>query len=167
MRVLRSSSEEEVAEAFRSAELAGRFMDEIIAGRRGWRIGWLDGLPEAFDWQYVALAPDEVLDILYIDWDWWVKVSAGTRSPRETARRLRAGLIPGGNVEWHRPIAEQLASDDNPPPPLIAVVAPGGPLVLVEGHVRLTAFALFPEYLPDELDVLLGVGDCAHEWWAY
>ena len=28
--------------------------------------------------------------------------------------------------------------------------------VLLEGHVRMTAYALYPEYLPSELEVYLG-----------
>jgi hypothetical protein len=38
------------------------------------------------------------------------------------------------------------------------------PLVLVEGHARLTAYALFPERLPDELEILLGVSPAMAGW---
>jgi len=36
--------------------------------------------------------------------------------------------------------------------------------VLVEGGVRLTAYALFPDYLPDELEILLGISDEMPSW---
>jgi hypothetical protein len=43
------------------------------------------------------------------------------------------------------------------PPELILVGRPGGhDLVVLEGHVRLTALVLAVEYLPAELMVLLG-----------
>jgi hypothetical protein len=162
---LRRSYESEVAETFRRAELASpRFRDEILAGRRGWRIGGLfDGLPDDLDWHRVGLAPEEVLAIRYIDWDWWLRVSDGTRSPREAARRIQARLAGGVEAEGLRPIAARLASDD-PPPELIAVATPESPLVLVEGHVRLTSYALYPEYLPPRLEILLGISERAHEW---
>ena len=167
MRVLRPSSEEEVAEVFHTAELQGRFREQVAARTRGWRTGGLfHGLPDDLGWNLVALTPEEVLDVLYINWDWWVRITEGTRSPRDAARRLRAGLVPGGDVEWHRPIAGRLASSD-PPPPLIAVAAPGGPIVVVEGHVRLTAYALFPQYLPEELEVFLGTSERVPEWVEY
>jgi hypothetical protein len=168
MRVVRPSSEAEAAETFRRGELASpRFREDILAGRRGWRIGGLfHGFPEELDWHRVALAPEDVLSILYIDWDWWLRISAGTRSPVEAARRIRAGLVPGADVEADRRIAARLRSDD-PPPELIAVRAPDGPLVLIEGHVRLTAYALFPEYLPAELEVLLGVSEGVAGWSEY
>lgn len=168
MRIVGPSSEQEAAETFLRAELASpRFREDVLAGRRGWRQGGLfDGFPEDLVWQRVALAPDEVLSILYIDWDWWLRISGGTRSPVEAARRIRAGLVPGGDPEADRLIAARLASDD-PPPELIAVRTPDGPLVLLEGHVRLTAYAVWPEYLPAELEVLLGTSEGVAGWSEY
>ena len=168
MEFLRRSDENEAAETFRQAELASpRFREEILAGRRGWRIGGLfDGLPDDLDWHRVGLAPDEVLAMRYIDWDWWLAVSDGTRSPRQAAERIRAGLAGGVDAESLRPIAARLASED-PPPELIAVAKPEDPLVLLEGHVRLTSYALYPEYLPPRLEILLGLSERAEEWSCY
>ena len=54
------------------------------------------------------------------------------------------------------------------PPELIAVTTPAhAPLVLVEGHVRLTACALFPEYLPPVTEILLGISEEMTRWWAF
>jgi hypothetical protein len=36
--------------------------------------------------------------------------------------------------------------------------------VAVEGHVRLTAYALFPEYLPEELPAYLGTSEAIVDW---
>ena len=168
MELLRRVPEEEVAETYVRAELESeRFRDQILAGTRGWRIGGLfDGFPDELEWHRAALAPDEVLDILYIDWQWWLTISGGTRSPRDAARRIRAGDVPGADAEADRGIAERLRSE-NPPPELIAVKTPEGPLVLVEGHVRLTAYALWPEFLPVRLELYVGVGHGVAGWSEY
>jgi hypothetical protein len=105
-----------------------------------------------------------VLSILYIDWDWWLHVSAGSRRPLDAAARIRAGEIPGSTVEEHEPIAARLRSAD-PPSELIVVTPPDhSRLVLLEGHFRLTAYALFPECLPDELEVFLGTSAEIGRW---
>ena len=168
MRVVGPSSEREAAETFVRAELQSpRFRDEVLAGTRGWRIGGLfGGLPTDLEWQRVALTPDEVLDLRYIHWHWWQKISGATRSPVEAARRIRARLVPGDEPERWRPIAARLRSDA-PPPELIVIAKPDGPLVVLEGHVRLTAYALWPEYLPEELEILLGVSKNAPSWGCY
>src|SRR5919197_1068780 len=41
------------------------------------------------------------------------------------------------------------------------------PEVVLEGHVRLTSYALWPEYLPEELEILLGVSESAPSWGCY
>ena len=138
----------------------------ILDRHRAWlrREGLFQGFPRDVEWARVGLAPDEVLAIRYINWDWWLRVSGGTRRPLDAARRIRAGEVPGGDAASDEPIAARLRSND-PPPELIAVSMPGGSeLVLVEGHVRLTAYALFPEYLPGELHILLGTSPEMDGW---
>jgi hypothetical protein len=138
----------------------------LLDRHRGWlrREGLFNGLPERIDWCRAGLTPEEVLAIRYIDWDWWLRVSGGNRSPLDAARRIRAGLVPGGNAEWHEPIAARLASAD-PPAELIAVGPPDrSRLVVMEGHVRLTAYALYPAHLPDELEIYLGTSAEIDRW---
>jgi hypothetical protein len=95
-----------------------------------------------------------VLAILYINWDWWLRVSNGTRLPTVAAEVQ-------GRDEGDRAIAATAATN----PELIVVTDPDrSKLVLLEGHVRLTAYAAFPELLPDELDVYLGISPRIGEW---
>lgn len=133
---------------------------------RGWlqREGLFGGFPKGVAWSLAALTREEVLSILFIDWDWWLHVSGETRRPLDAAARIRAGEIPGSTVEEHESIAMRLRSAD-PPPELIVVAPPDhARLVLLEGHFRLSAYALFPEHLPGELEVFLGTSDEISRW---
>ncbi|HEX6700270.1 MAG TPA: hypothetical protein VF101_06010 [Gaiellaceae bacterium] len=138
----------------------------LLDRHRGWlrRKGLFDGLPERIDWSRAALAPEDVLAIDYIDWDWWLTLSDGTRRPLDAAARIRANEIAGVTAEEHEPIAARLRSPE-PPAELIAVALPDlSRLVAVEGHVRLTAYALYPEYLPEELEIFLGTAPDIERW---
>jgi hypothetical protein len=139
-----------------------RLLDEHRAYER--REGLFQGFPSRVDWFRASLTADEVLDILYIDWDWWLELSRGSRRPRDAARLIRAGEISGVSVdEGDERIAA--AARTGRATELIAVTTPSHtPLVLVEGHVRLTAYALFPDYLPRELELLLGVSEEITSW---
>jgi hypothetical protein len=141
------------------------FRRNLLARHRGWRSeGLFDGLPEEVEWYRVAAKPDEVLDIRFIKWDWWLRISDGTREPRVAAERIRRGLVPGGDPGADEPIAAALRGSQRPPE-LIALAPPErSPVVLIEGHVRLTAYALFPQYLPDELELFVGIAENAREW---
>ncbi len=139
-----------------------RLLDEHRAFER--REGLFEGFPEHVDWCRAALPPGEVLAIRYINWDWWNVVSDGTRSAVVAAERIRRGEIEGVTVDEHAEIAGTLAAT-NRPPELIAATKPDhARVVLVEGHARLTAYALFPELLPPELELYLGVAEDMDAW---
>ena len=184
MRMIRPSSEEEMVAVFLRGELdSERFgpgvraaIDErllleadledegqnalrraALTKLRGYesREGLFHGLPDDIRWERAALTPEEVLAVRYIEYDYWVELSGGTRLPLDAADRIRAGItvfrVPNdGFFE----LADALGT--GPLPELIVVGGASEKLVVLEGHARLTAFALRPEALPPELDVLLG-----------
>jgi hypothetical protein len=138
----------------------------LLDRHRAWlrREGLFDGFPERVEWSRTALAPDEVLAIRYINWDWWVRITNGTRRPVDAAARIRRGEVAGITAEEHEPIAARLHATE-PPAELIAVAPPDrSQLVVVEGHVRLTAYALYPQYLPLELELFLGTAEDMNRW---
>jgi hypothetical protein len=159
MRHVRSATEAEMLDCFWSAELAatGRWTQaDVDERKRQWREreGLFGGFPDDVAWERVALARDEVLAILYINWDWWLTVSNGTRLATVAAKVQ-------GRDAGDRAIAAAAATN----PELIVVTdRERAKLVLLEGHVRLTAYAAFPECLPEELDVYLGVSPRIGEW---
>jgi hypothetical protein len=107
------------------------------------------GLPADTVWQWVTLTRRELLSVRYIDWDYWLEVTAGTRRPVDAIARI-----------GHSPNCKELAAEITAgrlPPELILVGRPGGhDLVVLEGHVRLTALVMAVEHLPAEVTVLLG-----------
>lgn len=123
------------------------------------REGLFGGFPRHVDWFRAGLSREEVLDILFINWDWWLTVTGGSRRPRDAARRIRAGQVAGVTAEEHELLVQTVQ------PELIAVTTPAhSPLVLLEGHVRLTAYALFPDRVPEELEIILGVSNEMTSW---
>ena len=138
----------------------------VLEEHRAWlrREGSFNGFPEDVDWSLVGLVPEEVLSILYIDWDWWLDISGGTRRPVDAAARIRAGEVLGARMEEDELIAARLSSDDPPPELIVASTPDLSRLVAVEGHVRLTAYALFPAYLAAELPVYLGTSEHMSGW---
>jgi hypothetical protein len=138
----------------------------LLEGHRAWlrREGLFNGFPEDVEWSLVGLLPEEVLSILYIDWDWWLAISGGTRRSVDAAARIRANEVPGADVESDEQIAARLCSDDPPPELIVASTPDLSRVVAVDGHVRLTAYALFPEYLPEELVLYLGTSKEMRRW---
>jgi hypothetical protein len=153
MRTIRAVSENEVLDCFWSAELAAPWRwsaADVADRRRQWRErhGLFGGFPDGVEWERAALTVAEVLEVLYINWDWWLRVSHGTRLPR-IAREGDEGVAAAVTTN----------------PELIVVTEPDrAKLVVMEGHLRLSSYAQFPEYLPAELEVYLGVSPRMAEW---
>jgi hypothetical protein len=127
------------------------------------REGLFHGFPDGIRWERVALTPEEVLGIRYIEYDYWLELSGGSRRPADAAARIRAGItvfrVPNDGFLELADALERVAL-----PELIVVGGPGDELVVLEGHVRLTAYALRPEALPAELEVVLGRSPRIAEW---
>src|ERR671932_2042392 len=71
---------------------------DLLSTYRGYepRVGLFNGFPRDVRWDWVALQPDEVLGVRYIDYDYWRELSGGSRRP--AARPPRGP--PGGGPLW-------------------------------------------------------------------
>ena len=130
---------------------------QVLAGYHHYPSGDVfTGMPADVRWHHAALTPAELATLRYIDYPYWTDFSGGTRLAADGARRL-------GPWQHHEPgtiyrqIAENLR-DGKLPPPVILLSEPGpANLIVIEGHKRLTGLLLCPQWLPAELDVLLGI----------
>ena len=122
------------------------------------REGLFHGFPDDLLWTWAELEPDEVLEVLYIEYDYWVELSRGSRKPSDAAEQIRAGVD-----VFRVPSAEFLADVGADAPPMI-LVGDGTRHLVLEGHTRLTRYALQPDALPPALKVLLGRSQRIAEW---
>jgi hypothetical protein len=123
----------------------------------GTRTGLFDGFPDDVSWQWMAITPAGLARVRYIDYDYWVELSGGTRLAADAAPRIRAGVAPFGvPSDWALGMAREVARGAQFPPLILVTTGPGGDLVVLEGHARLTAYMLARDRLPPELDVLVG-----------
>jgi hypothetical protein len=137
----------------KSANLVRR---RILAAYRDYPAGGVfTGMPDDIAWQWVALSPGEVRGVRYLDWPYWTDFSGGSRLVIDGASRLGAWQRQPPGTSYRR-IAEDLRAG-RLPPPVILLGEPGpANLVVLEGHVRLTGLLICPQWLPPELEVLLG-----------
>jgi hypothetical protein len=131
----------------------------------GTRTELFDGFPYDVRWQWMAITPAELARVRYIDYDYWVELSGGTRLAVDAAQRIRAGVAPFGvPSDWALGMARAVAGGARFLPLILVTTGPGGGLVVLEGHVRLTAFMLARDRLPAELEVLVGSSPAMTRW---
>jgi hypothetical protein len=116
-------------------------------------------------WDWVAVTPDELRHVRYIDWDYWLELSGGSRLPTDAAERLRVGVRPYDlSTDRFLAMAARVAAGTLFPPLILVSAQEQGGLVVLEGHVRLTAYALALDALPPELEVLVGSSPEIARW---
>ncbi len=124
--------------------------------------------PPRVRWQRALLARDELLHVKYIDYDYWVELSGGTRLPRDAATAIRAGrTVFNVPSDAFLRIAALLCQGARLAELIVVRAGEHADLVVLEGHVRLTVYALVPEAIPVELPVILGTSSEIVRWSLY
>ena len=123
----------------------------------GYRAYVLDELPEGASWRRALLSREEVAQVRYIDYSYWNEISGGSRLPIDAVEVIRAGReVYGQSTGGFLHMAQALREGARFPELIVVGASPGAGLTLLEGHVRLTAYMLAPECLPEELEVIAG-----------
>jgi hypothetical protein len=117
------------------------------------------------------LSQQELEQVQYIEYDYWVQLSGGSRLPRDTRKKILAGdEVFGVSHQRVLQMAEAFrAFRAGAQFPTLILVGKNreSPLVVLEGHMRLTAMVLAPECLPTELEVIVGFSEQIERWGCY
>jgi hypothetical protein len=113
--------------------------------------------PTDVRWYRATIEKAEFAALRYINDDYWIELSGGSRSAVDAAARIRGGIeafgVGNGGFWW---MAEALCKGAAFPELILVGKDERAPLVVLEGHVRLTAYCLRPDCAPDSLPVLVG-----------
>lgn len=121
--------------------------------------------PAEVSWRRCVLTHEELLRVRYIDYSYWNELSGGTRHPTDAATNIRAGVeVFDVSNEGFLGMAQALRDGAQFPELILVGTAPGSDLVILEGHVRATAYALAGERIPDELTVIVGFSPELARW---
>lgn len=131
----------------------------LLGAHRGYRrnADVFTAMPADVRWYRALITPDELTRVRYLNDDYWIALSGGSRLAVDAAARIRQGIEAcgvGNGGFWY--LAEALAAGAVFPELILVGADEHAPLVVLEGHARLTAYALRPECLPPTLPVLVG-----------
>lgn len=138
---------------------------DLLGDTRGYGRGvelFDESFPSVVTWVRAVLTSEELAGVRYMDYPYWNELSGGSRLPMDAATRIRAGVraydVPNERFEH----AAMLVADGRTLPPLILVGVGYRLLVCLEGHLRLTAYALAG--FPRPVTCLVGTAPSMHRW---
>ena len=142
----------------------------ILGVHRGYgrNEGYFMGFPTDVRWERVTLTRAELEQVRYIDYDYWVELSGGTRLAIDGAKNALAGkVVFGVSSNGLVYMANELRRGAQFPTLIYVAKDVDAYLVVMEGHVRLTADLIAPAYIPSELEVILGYSEQITLWGCY
>lgn len=146
------------------------YRSSVLSSYRGFRRDreLFCGFPATVRWYRAVVTKETLARVRYINYDYWVDLSGGSRLPADAAARIRGGVEVFGVSNagfWH--LANVIAAGTTFPELIIVGAHEASPLILVEGHARLTAYYLRPENIPAKLQVIVGYAPNIAEWELY
>lgn len=145
------------------------YRSELLGEYRGYKRNkeiFVD-FPDDIQWERVFLNRQNLEQIKYIDWDYWLEISDNTRLASEAAKKVRLGMIDEEEARGYWSVSDALKEGLKLPELILVSKSKEDNLVLLEGHVRLTGYLLMPEYLPRELSAIVGHSERMDEWELY
>ena len=129
---------------------------------------YFEGFPLDVHWERAMLSKQELEQVKYIEYDYWVELSGGSRLPRDAARTILAGYeVFGVNHQGVLQMATAFRARARFPTLILVGKNRESSLVVLEGHMRLTAMFLASECLPAELEVIVGFSEQIERWGCY
>ncbi|HSZ03421.1 MAG TPA: hypothetical protein VK788_28255 [Terriglobales bacterium] len=130
---------------------------KILATVKG---GLFQGLADV-SWRRVALEKIDIPRLKYLNHRNWIEFSGGTRLVSDGAKNIRSRILPNNTNPQILAIADDVRNGKTYPE-LIAVAEEGQDIILVEGHMRATAYILAGWSGP--IDCILGASPSMHKW---
>ncbi|MBD5479251.1 MAG: hypothetical protein HDR14_08175 [Lachnospiraceae bacterium] len=135
---------------------------KLLGGFRGYGLNreLFENFPNDIQWSVCNFVSDDFSKIRYIDYSYWNELSKGTHSPLMAAQTIQSGIeIYNQSNAGFLKAAEFIKIGGTFLRPIL-LTSDLEHFVIVEGHFRITAFALVPEYF---YNIECFVGKCSSD----
>ncbi|HNR53323.1 MAG TPA: hypothetical protein PKI16_02510 [Candidatus Dojkabacteria bacterium] len=138
----------------------------IIDKTRGYtsRTKLFEDFPKDVKWYRTEVSKEFLLnEVMYIDYDYWVGLTNGSRLPKDAVEKIQKNEQVF-NVSYDNLLEASEYFKKNKSFDEIIIVSDKKKFVVLEGHLRLTVYALNKEILPKENTVIIGISERMSEW---
>ena len=142
---------------------------QILSSARGYdqRTDVFGGFPRDVKWTEAELSKDELKHVKYINYSYWNELTNGSRLPKDAVATIDTGReVFGVSNDRFIQAAEAVRAGKQFPTMIFAGEEQNN-LVALEGHLRLTAYALAWNNVPDKIKVIIGISPHMTEWGLY
>ncbi|MGI6423524.1 MAG: hypothetical protein ACOX0X_02840 [Candidatus Dojkabacteria bacterium] len=139
---------------------------DILEETRGYssRKGLFEGFPKDIKWYRTYVSREFLLNkVFYINYDYWIELTNGSRLPKDAIEKIQKN-DKVFNISYENLLEASEYLKKNRLFDEIILVSDKKKFVVLEGHLRLTVYALNKEILPKQISVIIGISDNMREW---
>lgn len=127
-----------------------------------------ENFPSEVSWNRAIFTKEDLQAVMYIDYSYWNQLSNNTRYPVDAAKNILNDVeIFSVSNDGFREIHSEIKRGKTFPRLIFVSCNEYSRIVVLEGHARLTAYFLDLEYVPEELEVIMGYSEEFVKWDLY
>ncbi len=126
--------------------------------------GLFEGFPGNVEWFEEEITKEDLLSkVFYIDYSYWNEITDGTRLPKDAVEKIKNNIEIYGQSNENFLQASAEFQKGKKFPKLI-LVSDGNKTVVLEGHLRITVYAMNRNLLPAKLPIIIGYSPEMRKW---
>lgn len=153
-----------------SSDKENEIRKKALGYHRGYKENraYFRNFPENIRWEEVYFSLDDLKKVKYINHSYWNKISGGSRLIQDAANNINAGIevFKKSNQIFFN-VLQSISQGKKFPKIILVSTHKDGDIVTLEGHLRLTAYLMKPELLPEKLEVIIGYSPDFNKWNLY
>lgn len=126
--------------------------------------GLFEGFPTDVEWFEEEISKEDLLNkVYYIDYDYWIELSKGSRLAKDAVANIKSDVqIFKQSNDGFIKASEEFRNGKKFS--RLILVTDGKKIVVLEGHLRLTVYAMNSDLLPGFLTVIVGYSNNMTSW---
>ncbi|MBU5345839.1 hypothetical protein [Paenibacillus lautus] len=143
---------------------------DILGQTRGFgrNTDMFENFPTEVKWYKAFFEKQDLNEVMYINYSYWNELSNNTRLPLQASKNIMSQIeVFGISNQGFLDINLALKNGKVFPRLIFVSMNENSRVVVLEGHARLTAYYLDNDYIPDELEVIIGFSDKFSVWDLY
>jgi len=147
-------------------EVENNYRAALLGEFRGYKRSeeLFESFPNDVRWHRVLLDRDDLLKVRYMNYSYWIDLSGGSRLVMDAVERVVAGKIEKTTSDWIREAADAVKRGVIFQELILVSENKTSDLIMLEGHLRITAYLMNLDYLPRELSAIVGYSEKIIEW---
>jgi len=149
-----------------SDEVENNYRANLLGEFRGYKRNeeLFESFPNDVRWYRVLLDRNDLSKVKYMNYSYWIDLSGGSRLVADAVKRVIAGDIEKATSDWIRAAADAVKRGVTFQELILVSENKESDLIMLEGHLRITAYLVSPDYLPRELSAIVGYSEKIDEW---